>query len=302
MKQEFYSHGKLLLTAEYLVLDGANALAFPTKYGQSLIVDNGKKNTIAWKSYDHTGKLWLDFCFTIEEIKLFNRKVENDRDRLISILMNAHKINSSFLGNTNGFSIITKLDFPNNWGLGSSSTLINNISKWANLDPYQLLSVTFGGSGYDIAAANNDCPIIYTKKENQSISKKQLINWDFKDHLFFVHLNKKQNSRDSIANYQKVTKPKIIQIQKINELTIDLCNCNNLTEFKNLIERHEKIVSNLIQQKPIKEVLFKDYSGVIKSLGAWGGDFVLVSGNENDYQYFLNKGFKTIIPFKKMIL
>ena len=287
MKQEFYSHGKLLLTAEYLVLDGANALAFPTKYGQSLIVDNGKKNTIAWKSYDHTGKLWLDFYFTIEEIKLFNRKVENDRDRLISILMNAHKINSSFLGNTDGFSIITKLDFPNNWGLGSSSTLINNISKWANLDPYQLLSVTFGGSGYDIAAANNDYPIIYTKKENQSISKKQLINWDFKDHLFFVHLNKKQNSQDGIANYQKVTKPKIIQIQKINELTIDLCNCNNLIEFKNLIERHEKIISNLIQQKPIKEVLFKDYSGVIKSLGAWGGDFVLVTGNENDYQYFL---------------
>jgi mevalonate kinase len=67
LKQEFYSHGKLLLTAEYLVLDGANALAFPTKYGQSLIFDNGKKNTIAWKSYDHNGKLWLDFCFTIEE-------------------------------------------------------------------------------------------------------------------------------------------------------------------------------------------------------------------------------------------
>ena len=58
----------------------------------------------------------------------------------------------------------------------------------------------------------------------------------------------------------------------------------------------------MIQQKPVKEVLFKDYSGVIKSLGAWGGDFVLVTGNENDYQYFLNKGFKTIIPFNKMIL
>ena len=28
-----------------------------------------------------------------------------------------------------GFSIVTKLDFPNNWGLGTSSTLINNVSK-----------------------------------------------------------------------------------------------------------------------------------------------------------------------------
>ena len=302
MKQEFYSHGKLLLTAEYLVLDGADALAFPTKFGQSLIVDSGEKNTIEWKSYAHNERLWLDFCFTIKEIKLFNRKVENDRDRLLSILMNAHKINSAFLGNTDGFSIVTKLNFPNNWGLGTSSTLINNVSKWANLDPYKLLNVTFGGSGYDIAAANNDHPIIFTKKENQSVSKKQLIDWDFRDHLFFVHLNKKQNSRDSIASYRKVLKSKIIQIQKMNALTIALCNCNSLTEFKNLITRHKKIVSNIIQQTPIKEVLFKNYHGGIKSLGAWGGDFILATGNEEDHQYFKNKGFNTIIPFGKMML
>jgi mevalonate kinase len=302
LKKEFYSHGKLLLTAEYLVLDGADALAFPTKFGQSLAVDSGKKNTIEWKSYDHNESLWLDFCFSIEEIKLFNRKVENDRDRLLSILMNAHKINSTFLGNTDGFSIVTKLDFPNNWGLGTSSTLINNVSKWANLDPYKLLNVTFGGSGYDIAAANNDHPIIFTKKENQAVSKKQLINWNFRDQLFFVHLNKKQNSRDSITSYRKVLKSKIIEIQKINKLTIDLCNCNSLTEFKNLIKRHEKIVSNMIQQKPIKEVLFKNYHGGIKSLGAWGGDFILATGDEDDHKYFKKKGFNTIIPFGKMIL
>ena len=34
----FYSHGKLLLTGEYLVLDGALALAVPCKLGQSLTV------------------------------------------------------------------------------------------------------------------------------------------------------------------------------------------------------------------------------------------------------------------------
>jgi len=34
----FYSNGKLLITGEYLVLDGAKALALPTKYGQGQIV------------------------------------------------------------------------------------------------------------------------------------------------------------------------------------------------------------------------------------------------------------------------
>ena len=38
LEQNFYSNGKLLLTAEYLVLDGAKALALPTKFGQDLEV------------------------------------------------------------------------------------------------------------------------------------------------------------------------------------------------------------------------------------------------------------------------
>jgi len=35
-KRTFYSHGKLLLTAEYVILDGAKALALPTKFGQEM--------------------------------------------------------------------------------------------------------------------------------------------------------------------------------------------------------------------------------------------------------------------------
>jgi mevalonate kinase len=39
MKETFYSNGKLLITGEYLVLDGATAFALPTKIGQNLIVE-----------------------------------------------------------------------------------------------------------------------------------------------------------------------------------------------------------------------------------------------------------------------
>ena len=69
-----------------------------------------------------------------------------------------------------------------------------------------------------------------------------------------------------------------------------------------MITRHEKIVSNIIQQKPIKEVLFKNYHGGIKSLGAWGGDFILATGNEDSPNYFNQKGFKTVIPYQDLIL
>ena len=43
-------------------------------------------------------------------------------------------------------------------------------------------------------------------------------------------------------------------------------------------------------------------SGTIKSLGAWGGDFVLATGDEEAQKYFKRKGYKTIIPFQDMIL
>ena len=42
-KQTFYSNGKLLLTGEYLVLNGAVALAIPTKFGQTLTIPASEK-------------------------------------------------------------------------------------------------------------------------------------------------------------------------------------------------------------------------------------------------------------------
>ena len=48
----FYSHGKLLLSGEYVVLDGALSLAIPTKYGQSLILESIEESKFLWKSFD----------------------------------------------------------------------------------------------------------------------------------------------------------------------------------------------------------------------------------------------------------
>ena len=46
MEKTFYSNGKLLLTGEYVVLDGATALAIPTKYGQYLEISASEKKGI----------------------------------------------------------------------------------------------------------------------------------------------------------------------------------------------------------------------------------------------------------------
>jgi len=52
----------------------------------------------------------------------------------------------------------------------------------------------------------------------------------------------------------------------------------------------------------VQEALFDDFRGVIKSLGAWGGDFVLAISKDNPTDYFKERGFEVVIPYHEMIL
>ena len=80
------------------------------------------------------------------------------------------------------------------------------------------------------------------------------------------------------------------QIHDISVISDAFLQTKSLLDFEKLMIEHEKIISSIIQQKPVKSELFPDYFGEIKSLGAWGGDFVMVTGNEETPSYFKNKG------------
>ena len=303
MKQTFYSNGKLLLTGEYLVLDGATALALPTRFGQYLDVEPTSGNSITWKSYDSEGSVWYEDDIPISVIKEGQQqKGKAETLTLIKILHEAYKQNPLILDNAKGFSITTRLTFPRLWGLGTSSTLINNLSEWLDIDAYKLLQSSFGGSGYDIACAQHSTPISYSIKNNSPIVEPVHFNPDFSDKLFFVYLNKKQNSRSAIAAYRE-QKNNIHQIlNPINNITKKLPEAKDLHFFRLLLEEHEAIMSDILKVKTIKEQLFPDFMGTLKSLGAWGGDFVLAASEDNPEHYFKSKGYNTIIPYNEMIL
>lgn len=305
-----YSNGKLLLIGEYVVLDGAKAFAIPTQYGQSLQVVSLDEPIIHWQSIDEKGLVWFDCTLETKTLKLINSSYysikedvqENTAETLQSILIEAQKLNPSFLNKKTGFSVVTKLTFPTNWGLGSSSTLINNIANWAHVDAYELLNKTFGGSGYDIACAQNNSPIVYQLVDNMPKVISVEFNPVFKNQLFFIHLNKKQDSRKGIERYQKNTGNINSEITEISSITDEFIKTSNIAEFEKLIRQHEQIISNIIKLKPIQQTHFADYFGQIKSLGAWGGDFILATGNEKSPQYFIDKGYKTVIPYHQMEL
>lgn len=301
--QEFYSNGKLLITGEYLVLDGALSLALPTKFGQSLHVETINENKIIWESFDENKNLWFNDVYTINELAARFSTPKNDvSKRIIQILNTAKTLNPHIFNTKSGAKISTHLNFPRNWGLGTSSTLINNVAQWLDLDAFELLEKTFGGSGYDIACAQNSFTLTYQLQKNRPHINKVNFNPSFKEHLYFVYLNQKQNSRDGIANY-KLNKGNInTTISEINDITTKIIQSTSLSNFETLIAQHESIISKIIKIKPVKDLLFNDFNGAIKSLGAWGGDFILVSSNNDPSTYFNNKGYQTIIPYSNMVL
>lgn len=314
MKKSFYSHGKLLLTSEYLVLDGIKALALPTKKGQWLHVEENNSDTLTWKSFDNNGNCWFETKIKLplgpfEDDETAKTSILTDEEglgineTLLEILQVAQKLNPKFLSGEKGYAVETQLEFDRQWGLGSSSTLINNIAQWAEVDAFILLSKSFGGSGYDIASAQHKTPIVYIRNEHKPIIKE--VNFDpvFKDQLFFVYLNQKQDSKQSIKHYQSLPLKDFDKAaEAVSKITDAVLSCSSLGEFCTLIDQHEEIISKIIKTPTVKSELFSEYSGSIKSLGGWGGDFVLATGTISDMEYFKTKGYATVIPYAEMVL
>ena len=304
MKKTFYSNGKLLITSEYVVLDGAIALALPTKFGQTLHVEQGENNIITWTSFDSDGSIWFEDNIPFSSIVRKERfdDTKSVKNTLIDILHEAYLQNSNFITQSNGYKITTELSFPKNWGLGTSSTLINNIAQWIEIDAFQLLRNSFGGSGYDIACAQNNSAILYQLVNE--LPKVTTIDFkpNFSQNIYFVYLNKKQNSREAIAAYYNKQGDIHNVIPSFNEITQTIISTDDAKTFAHQIQKHEIKMSEVLELSTIKEAVFEDFNGVLKSLGAWGGDFIMAFSKENPTEYFKQKGFETILSFDEMIL
>ncbi|WP_372474291.1 GYDIA family GHMP kinase [Capnocytophaga sp. ARDL2] len=296
------ANGKLLLTAEYMVLLGAKALALPTKVGQVFQVFPLRSAGISWKSYDEKGAVWINEQLSYEEIYSFSEEVlENSpKTRLLQVLHEAHKLNSTILTQGKGYLVESTLEFPKKWGLGTSSTLLYFIAKWFEIDAYQLLEKTFGGSGYDIACAGVSHPIFYTKNTPPKIEKVEF-KPHFQENLYFLYLNQKKNSREAIESFKAKTSNVFSEtIEEFSQITEKIAKASTFEQFCELINLHENKLSQLLEIPTIKQELFSDFQGSIKSLGGWGGDFVLVASKTCPKAYFSAKGYDTLLRFEEM--
>ncbi len=311
MMKKFHAHGKLLLTAEYFVLDGALALALPAKLGQSL--ELGIRNwesgipALHWQSFDEKKQCWFEAEFELENFGILKNNDPSVAARLQKILREARNLNPAFLPMTNGQQLTanSQLDFPRLWGLGTSSTLIHLVAQWAEVDAFELQFRTFSGSGYDIACAGAEGPILYFLKNG----KPHIEPWDFHppfaNHLYFIYLGQKQDSREGIARYRSAVDGRQLAVDQISALTKEFLTSATLADFEKLIVEHENLVSKTIGLPRAKDLYFSDFWGEIKSLGAWGGDFVMATSDrttEETRRFFNEKGYQVFLPYETLIL
>ncbi len=303
-KQVIHAHGKLLLSAEYFVLDGATSLALPTTKGQYFNFESvPNSDSILWKSFDEKNELWFEGLFSNATFEVIHSSDEDIANRMTQILNAIRILDFSFLKNK-GAKISSHLEFPRNWGLGTSSTLIYSIAKWAGVNPFELLEKTFGGSGYDLACAGATSNILYSKINGVPQWSPTTFNPTFKNQLYFIFLGKKQNSREAIQHYRQIKKKETISAE-ISAITQSLLTCSNLNDFEKLLNQHEDLIAITLHLQKVKNLYFDDYWGSVKSLGAWGGDFVLVTSDRTEEEtraYFEEKGFDVFLKYEEMIL
>lgn len=303
MIEKYYSRGKLLLTAEYLVLQGAQALAIPVNLGQSIEITPANSGQINWLTKEQEYVVF-SANFSLLDFSVLSSS-NNEKSGYISNLLKAVRLLSpSFLGKSKGCEVIAYIEFNMQWGLGTSSTLINNLAQWANVNPFELNSLVSKGSGYDIACASATTPILYQVTDNKPISKPVVFQPPFLKNLTLVYLNKKMATENNITSFLKNSIALQSKINEVNVLTHKFIECTLLDSFVDLLIDHENLIASILQQTPVKQLLFSDFDGAIKSLGAWGGDFILAA-SENNFErqrnYFNNKGYTTVIPLKEFI-
>ncbi|KXH82981.1 GYDIA family GHMP kinase [Chryseobacterium kwangjuense] len=295
-----FSPGKLMLTSEYFAIDGALVLAVPTKPGQEFFFEEkeDEKSLIFWEAC-HQNTLWLKVLIDYKNWKILETNLLPGAEFILKTLKNVQQLSEIKFKSHTTYHVKTNLQFPADYGLGSSSTLMNNLAEWADVNPFQLNSISLGGSGYDIAVAKEKTAVLFRSKPEIAYERVNF-NPPFKNELIFIHLNQKQDSREGINFYKSKAKSQIL-IDEFSDITKKVLLCSELEKFSELMMIHEQKIAKFLEIPTVKEKFFADCPVFVKSLGAWGGDFVMSAKFDGYKDYFWGKGFNAVFEWSDII-
>lgn len=269
----FWSSGKLLLCGEYWVLHGASALAVPTRLGQRLTY-LATDQPLHWTAVDRHGQAWLDAS------AMFDPHVE-------SLLQAARSLG----GQVPDTGLVrTELEFDRSWGWGSSSSLTDLVAQWTGVPALDLHFATSRGSGFDVACARATSALTYHKTgpDQGEWSAAAAAHWPT-EHFALVYLGQKQDSQKEVQRGRR--EPLQAELDAIGDLSRAMAEAREVKQWMKLIEEAEARTAAWTGLPRIQE-RFTGVRATLKSLGAWGGDFVLaVAEDPSAFAYFAEHGF-----------
>lgn len=303
------AHGKLLLTAEYMVLHGATALALPLVKGQSMSLGSNRQSGLLKWSALAGGAPWFQASLDPDNLEIRSSNNGLMAERLVHLLRACLKLKPSFGKQLAHTRVETALDFNPEFGFGSSSTLIDLLARWADIDPLELHFSVSGGSGYDVACARASGPIQYRveQREQASSRKTEIERVDFSppfaDSIFFAWLGNKQSSAESLVSHGVKLQPAESEVRYFSRLTEELLLASDLADFRRVMEEHEDAMAALLGMEPVV-TRFPGLDGSVKSLGAWGGDFVMIATELPEKklaEYLCPLGMEVLYPFENLV-
>lgn len=301
----YFASGKLLLFGEYLVLRGARSIAMPLRFGQTLTVSHHESETLIWEAFEK-GKRWIKIVFTPSlEVIYTDDNASAEMVQAVRKLMLLIQQNNRELEIKNRH-LRFDIDFERSFGFGSSSTLLSLLGQWSGVNPYLLLEESFRGSGFDIAAATASSPIIYKTDGTTANAGRMVVPVNLQpevtSHLLFIYTGKKQNSQREVANFNSLDIT-AQQIDYMDTIVNEVVRCNNVESFEKLVRESEDFLSAILGVAAVKVSNFPDYPYAIKSLGAWGGDFIMATFRNlaEAKEYFKKKGLSPIFSYEQLI-
>jgi len=291
--KSFYASGKLMLFGEYVVMRGVSALAFPTRFGQELHVKSS--DVFSWTSSEN-GSIWFRMEFDLD-LRITQTNNLSVAQKALEILQDIRNQKPNLFLEPLSFNI--QASFNRSWGLGTSATLISLLAQWSCVDAFELNDKHFGGSAYDIACATANGAILYDRESRTT--KPVSLPESITDYLLFVYSGKKQDSNAEVVRFGEKDVQRQVLV-KLKQLVLQVTEINSIDEFEAIITQHETLISEILGVLPIKKASFADYPYAVKSLGAWGGDFFMVSYREisEAKNYFMNLGYESMFTFEEL--
>lgn len=280
----YYAPGKVLLAGEYLVIKGMEALAFPVKLGQWLkvwSVDTQGNSKVVWEAKNSKGETWFK-----AEIDSDIMHANSCSDEAVAIdlvhLLQVVKSHKPQLFEHKTYRMETECEFPTEYGLGSSSTLVVMLAQWAQIDPFLLQHAVFGGSGYDVAVCQTAKPVVYWLENETPCWSPFALNPEWTSDWFLCFPGQKQNSRHALEE----TQDKIAAVMQdplfkwqLDQILKGLKSPGSKVMLEAGLEMWQGILATVLGlQRSYDDLgISPIQGGVCKYLGAWGGDILLVN-------------------------